>query len=119
MVVKQESTRARDRPETQNPKQKERKMNTTANTAWKRALKTLEAAGHRPAPATEELLRRYLDDRNSYTIGTFLHHSLRGKAKVYAQRYYHCLTTRLTTLVQAGVVKEVPSVRGGAAYVYG
>ena len=91
---------------------------TTDNNACQRALRALEAAGHRPAPVTEELLRRYLDDRNSYTIGTFLHYNLRGKAKVYTQRYYHRVTTRLTTLVQAGVVEEVPSARGGAAYVY-
>jgi hypothetical protein len=57
----------------------------------------------------------YLDTTASgrlYTIGTYLHYQLRGKAKSYAERYSKALHN---SVIRRGAV-PVRSLKGGTAY---
>jgi hypothetical protein len=66
---------------------------------------------------TDVYLNCTADPETRYTVGTFLHYQLAGKAKRYADRYERVLVKDLERLRAAGEVDYAPSVHGATAYV--
>lgn len=64
----------------------------------------------------EEYLRTTRTKR--YTIGTFLHYALKGKAKRYTDVYHRALQAAVNRRVERGEVVAVDSILGQTSYVY-
>lgn len=74
----------------------------------------------RPAPVTEMMVALYLDgnERARWTLHTWLHYTLMGKAKNEGYwGYYERMRRILTQREAQGRVRRVPSAKGGVAWV--
>jgi hypothetical protein len=82
--------------------------------------KALRKAGFRPAPVSEELLGSYLynntNNSSPLTPQSFLHYSLKGKARDYSSTYFRAFMARLEALREAGLIESCESARGHEAY---
>lgn len=58
----------------------------------------------------------YLDCEGQYTIKTFLHYRLKGRAKDYSQRYEQALQRAINRRIASGEVKECVSSGNRTAY---
>jgi hypothetical protein len=65
----------------------------------------------------EAYLDTTADPATRYTLDTYLHYALRGRAKDYAGRYRLALMRAVLRRIAAGTVVEARSVRGSTAYV--
>lgn len=64
-----------------------------------------------------QYVETYLNNDGRYTIGTFLHYNLRGRAKSqYADVYEDSLLRSMQYLERIGKVMRCSSVHGGTAW---
>jgi hypothetical protein len=71
----------------------------------------------RGSSLTQPYLETTADPATRYTPATWLKYTLRGKAARYSGKYARVLLRSLRDGVERGTIMQVPSVRGGRAYV--